>query len=71
MLVGNEYLPCLRKVTPQSMSVTKLDLLDLSLIGPSAPGIWAIWSLMLTKKKWNERFANYLNKKPYIKHIKN
>jgi hypothetical protein len=50
MLVGNEYLPCLRLVTPQSMYVTKLDLLDLSLIGPNAPGIWAIWSLMLTKK---------------------
>jgi hypothetical protein len=50
MLVGNEYLPCLRLVTPQSMYVTKLDLLDLSLIGPKAPGIWAIWSLMLTKK---------------------
>ena len=50
MLVGNEYLPCLRQVTPQSMPVTTLDLLDLSLIGPNAPGIWAIWSLILTKK---------------------
>ena len=50
MLVGNEYLPGLRQATPQSMSVAKKDLLDLSLIGPNAPGIWAIWSLMLTKK---------------------
>ena len=50
MVVGNEYLPCLRQMTPQSMPVTTLDLLDLSLIDPNAPDIWAIWSLMLTKK---------------------
>ena len=37
-------------MTPQSMPVTTLDLLDLSLIDPNAPDIWAIWSLMLTKK---------------------
>ncbi len=37
MLVGNEYLPCLRKVTPQSMPVTKKDLLDLASISPSDP----------------------------------
>ena len=33
------------------------DLLDLSLIGPNAPGIWAIWSLMLTKKKWTRSIS--------------
>ena len=48
MLVGNEYLPCLRQVTPQSMPVTKLELLDLSSIGPNAPGNWAMWAHVLT-----------------------
>ena len=53
MLVGNEYLPCLRKVTPQSMTVAKLNLLDLSSIDPDEPGNWAMWAHMPTTK-WHE-----------------
>jgi hypothetical protein len=51
MLVGNEYLPCIRKVTPQSMPVAKLNLLDLSSIDPNDPGNWVMWAHVLSTKR--------------------
>jgi hypothetical protein len=51
MLVGNEYLPCFRQVTPQSMSVAKLNLLDLSSIDLNDPGNWVMWAHVLSTKR--------------------
>jgi len=53
MLVRNEYLPCLRQMTPQSMPVTKKDLLDLASIDPDDPGNWDMWAHVLTTKWLN------------------
>ena len=53
MLVGNEYLPCLLQMTPQSMPVTEKDLLDLASINPNEPGNWAMWAHVLTTKWLN------------------
>ena len=53
MLVGYEYLPCLRQMAPQSMPVTKKDLLDLTSIDPTDPGNWAMWAHVLTTKWLN------------------
>jgi hypothetical protein len=40
MVVGNENLPNLRQMAPQSMPVTEKDLLELSSIDPDEPGKW-------------------------------
>ena len=53
MLVGNEYLPCLLQMTPQSMPVPEKDLLDLASIDPNDPGNWAMWAHVLTTKWLN------------------
>ncbi len=50
MLVRNEYLPCLRQITPQSMPVTKKDLLYLASIDPDDPGNLAMWAHVLNTK---------------------
>ena len=42
MVVRNENLPNLRQMTPQSMPVTKKDLLDLTSIDLNDPSNWAI-----------------------------
>jgi len=53
MVVGNENLPNLRQMAPQSMPVTEKDLLELSSIDPDEPGNWAMWAHMPTTK-WPE-----------------
>ena len=53
MLVGNENLPNLRQMAPQSMPVTEKDLLDLTSINPNDPGNWVMWVLVLTTKWLN------------------
>ena len=53
MLVGNEYLPCLRQMTQKSIPVTEKDLFDLASIDPNEPGNWAMWAHVLTTKWLN------------------
>ena len=53
MLVGNEYLPCLRQMTQKSMPVTEKDLLDLTSIDPNDSGNWAMWAHVLSTK-WQQ-----------------